>query len=247
MEKLQNRIKLGLVLLKEFDRLDFELKDQKFLEANDEEGIRFNHEILIEELEHFMKLARKYIESIAELSVNGEELYLRNSQHEDRRDYEIQNLRLRDFYALGLTINDVVSELDSRLKGFNIKKSDRYCKFIYDRDHEIIFENKIGENMGYKIQSREMKRSTICELVFKNKFNPVKAEDIEEERLNRLKKQGEYIGDDQESKDPYQWIRRSCDMMNKEIKEKFKIDYNLFETDPGTYSIRVNSRAKIKK
>ena len=248
MENLQNQIRLGIKLSSDFHRLDEEITNEQFLEHDTESAIRFHFDDLIDRINAFKSTAGTFISSSQGMCVNSNLLYLKNREHEDEVEYEVLNLEMREFRSLGMTVDQIVEELDAKLKGFPIKKQDRCCAFIYASEIRAIYENIIGSAEKLFVKSRDLKSTTICELAFKNKFKPTTATEIESRRIKNLRKiHSGHLNTDEEILEPYQWVKDSCKGLNSNIKNKFKIDYNLFVVDSDTQSIRLNPEARIEK
>ena len=245
MIDVNSQIKTGIQLQKLFQEIDSEIKEYGYLGANTNaiaEGQNIN--VLNDRIKHFKLRSEKYFDSLSDL-INTQLILLNNQNHEWVNDEEVDNFWLRDFYTCGLTIDQVLQELDALQKGVKIKNGDRDCAFIYSPNTTTIYENTIGSNKKLKVTSRRKKSETLCKVVFKQRYKFIPSVTIEDQRIKDLKKEHRYVEPDEEIKKPYQWTKDACDALNEHVKDKFGINYKLFETDPDTKSIRLSPMSKL--
>lgn len=225
MAGIKKQIETGKFLLKEFRRLDKEVTDQYLTQSKD------THDILIHEIKFFGQKAEKFIDS-SEAFVNSTEIHLVSSQHEYMNDYEVDSPALRDFYSYGITIEQIVKELEALAKG--ISKVER----IYDNKFHYIVDEKIvyRSHCELRIHSKDFKREAICEVVFENAPDWVPAVEIGDRQEEKCGYADDGIGGN-----PYKWIRPACNALNKKIRYQFEVEFDLFEK--GENQVRLNPKA----
>ena len=250
MLDLQSLIEDGIILEKEFNRLDDHIVNERYLEGNtDARAARIAFKILKSDIESFISRVQEFIKD-ARKYTNSSLLYSKNRQNVEKLDELcVDAPKMAECYICGKTVKQLLQQLDNILKGLP-EKFKTNCRFIYVTEHKKIYENKIGNAEFVKITSRDMKNETICEVLFKknNRFKYINDESIENKRMDKFKKKYKDFNDSEErSPNPYQWIKDSCRLLNKHVSEKFNIKYKLFETDPTNYSIRLNPMARVDK
>lgn len=225
MATIENQIESGKFLLNNFRQLDSKIIDQQLTQD------KFTRDNLISDINYFKQEAEKYVDGTQDI-VDSKKIHLNSREHEYVNDEEVDKPALRDFYSYGITIKQIIEELERQTKGSSKTRRKYDGKFYYLVEEKIIYLN--DEDMA--IKSRELRRETLCRVVFRHRCKWVDATDIETERAKN------YGGIQYEIKEPYEWIRKSCNDLNKQIKEKFKIDYELFEKE--NQQIRLNPKAK---
>ena len=228
MISIKKQMETGKLLLKEFHRLDKEITDQRLTQSKD------TYAILTHEIKFFGRKAEKYVNS-SEDFVNSTEIHLASSQHEYVNDYEVDSPALRDFYSYGIAIEQIVKELEALTKGSPKAKRKHDGKFYYIPEERVLYRNETD----MRIKSRQLKRETLVEMVFRYRGKLVNATDIERKRA---KKYGGPQYELYELPYPWNWIRKACDAINKKVEEVFNIDYELLEKEEE--KVKLNDRAK---
>ncbi len=228
---MEHHFSFGKALLEEYHRLDDDVANRGWM-TGDNDTANENLKWMIEDINNFITEAAQFINDTDEY-VGGKILLLKNRQHDYVNDEEVGSELLRRFYSYGLTVEHIVPKLEEQLSG---KKDVRSFdgKFHYALIDRVIYRNKTE----MPIHSRGMKREALVELVFERASSDdwITAEDIEERRTEK----NEY---DENLLNPYTWESKVCDALNKETKEKFDINYDLFERDKSA-RIRLNPKAK---
>lgn len=228
---MKHIIKLGTYLLAEFHRLDDYVLNQKYLEVGSNEDTKDKFKDMLKDLEVFNSEAAQFINDTND-TTDSKVLFLKNRQHEYVNDFEIDSPMLRDFYSYSITIEQVMERL-KKLSFGHAEKRKHDSRFHYAQEERIIYRNETE----MPIHSKGLKRETLVELAFKQaqlEDRWVTAEEIEDRRTEKT-------GYDDNLENPYDWIRKACDKLNSKTKEKFGINFDLFEKD--STRIRLNPKA----
>lgn len=229
MSKLQEAIEDGKTLAEEFTRLNDFIVNQRHLENNTDKDIRMSLKTLADDIKHFNADSDKFIDEAREF-IDGRRIYYKNRQSKNVNELGMDSPQVADMYYYGKTIGQILNHLETMRVGASKKSRSLDGKFYYIPVEKIIYRNY--EEM--RIRSQKKKRESLCEVVFEVAPEVALSYDIEERRLKK------YECDD-EAEDPYEWIRRACDGLNQDAKNKFGIDYDLFERD--TNGVYLNPKA----
>lgn len=231
MISIERCIKKGESLLEDYHRINDEIINQRFTEHDNARTISAHYINLVGDLNHFKKGANKFITDTEEYA-DSHAIHSESREHEYVNDFEVDSQSMRDFYSYGIAIEHIMQELKLQTSGSPESSRKRDGKIRYAVKEKIIYRN--DEIMPVK--SREHRRESFCKIVFRARGRWVTATEIEEERAKRCG------GNQHEKKEPYDWVRKVCLELNGATKDKFKIDYNLFETEDQ--QIRLNPKAK---
>lgn len=226
---MEEVIKLGETLLDDYHRLDEALANQRFLEHDEEISIKQDLEILISKVKAFNIDADHFIDSLQE-NAKARVLLREKRRHEYANDYEIGSPLLHEFCSYGMTIEQIMNEFKKLAVGNTRARKREDGRFHYISPERILYRG----NTEMKIVSREMKRESLVELAFEKAPEWVTAEEIEERRTEKTRY-------DDDLNNPYDWMRKACNTLNKETRTKFGIDYDLFEKTSAR--IRLNPKA----
>lgn len=228
---MEHVVKLGICLLAEYRRLDDYVLNQKYLEDDNDGSAKDKFKDLLKDLEVFDSEAARFIYN-ANQYVDGTVILLKSRQHEYVNDFEVDSPMLRDFYSYGIAIEQIMEQLDILTNG-HTKKRKHDGRFHYAQDDRILYR----DYTDMAISSKNFKRETLLELVFKHaklKDRWVTAEEIESRRTEKN-------GYDDDLKNPNEWIRKTCYSLNDKARATFGIDYDLFEMQSAR--IRLNPKA----
>lgn len=221
---IRQQIELGNNLLDEFHRLDKEVADWGLLQYGD------NRAILTHDIEFFNDQSEKFIDRLQD-DIDSRTIHLKSKQREYVNDYEIGSPKLNDFYSYGITIEQIVKKLKTLKDGSPKSQPKQDGKFHYIAKDKVLYR----DNNELRIRSQFFKSESIFEVVFENAPEWVPAIEIGD----RQEEKSEQAGDI--DNEPYRWIRPACTRLNKKIRCRFEIEFDLLEK--GEQQVRLNPKA----
>ena len=220
----KQQIELGNNLLDEFHRLDKEITDWGLLQYGD------NRAILIHDIEFFNGQSEKYIDRL-QGSIDSKTIHFQSRQREYVNDYEIGSPELNDFYSYGITIEQIVKKLKTLKDGSPKSQLKQDGRFRYIAKDKVLYR----DSNELHIRSQFFKSESIFEVVFENAPEWVPAIEIGDRQEEKSGRAGDI------DNEPYKWIRPACTRLNKKIRCRFEIEFDLLEK--GEQQVRLNPKA----